>query len=104
MKLKCQCCGFEQEFTDAEAAFQAGWDAPPHFTGYVSCDLCPGSYVVLGQTAKHASAHARWAKEGRPRQFELPDDIDKEEFERFKEEFERFKEEIETLLAPEREK
>lgn len=44
MKLKCECCGFEQEFKDGEEAFQAGWDAPPHFSQYVSCNLCPGSW------------------------------------------------------------
>lgn len=33
MKLKCQCCGIEQEFKDGEEAFKEGWDAPPHFTG-----------------------------------------------------------------------
>ena len=48
MKLKCQCCGFEQEFDSREAAFQAGWDAPPHFTGYVTCNLCPGVCIVMG--------------------------------------------------------
>jgi hypothetical protein len=72
MKLKCQCCGFEQEFLDGEAAFKAGWDAPPHFSGYISCDLCPGSLIVMGQTHKHAPDHERWAKEGRPKEFEVP--------------------------------
>jgi len=48
MKLKCQCCGFEQQFDSQEAAFQAGWDAPPHFTGYVACNLCPGACLVMG--------------------------------------------------------
>ena len=28
MKLKCQCCGFEQEFDSRDIAFQAGWDVP----------------------------------------------------------------------------
>lgn len=72
MKLKCQCCGFEQEFKDGEEAFRAGWDAPPYFTGYVACNLCPGSWVVFGETAKHAAAHARWEQEGRPAEFEWP--------------------------------
>jgi hypothetical protein len=56
MKLKCQCCGHEREFKDGEEAFQAGWDAPPHFTGYVCCELCPGSWVVLGETHRHQAA------------------------------------------------
>ena len=66
MKLKCDCCGFEQEFPSNEAAFAAGWDAPPHFSGYVSCDLCPGSFVVLGCTHLHTDAHEKWKVEGRP--------------------------------------
>lgn len=73
MKLKCECCGFEKEFQDGEEAFQAGWDAPPHFTGYVSCDLCPGAWIVLGQTEKHAEAHKKWAQGGRPADFRLSD-------------------------------
>jgi hypothetical protein len=73
MTLKCQCCGFEKEFADGEEAFQAGWDAPPHFSGYVACDLCPGSFVVLGMTDQHSAAHEKWKREGRPAEFEPPD-------------------------------
>lgn len=73
MKLKCQCCGFEQEFKDGEEAFIAGWDAPPHFTGYVCCNLCPGAYVVLGRTHLHKPIHERWASEGRPKEFTPPE-------------------------------
>lgn len=72
MTLKCQCCGHEQEFKDGEEAFQAGWDCPPHFTGYVCCDLCPGSFVVLGITHQHEPEHKRWAIEGRPAEFTPP--------------------------------
>lgn len=67
MKLQCMCCGIEEEFADGEAAFQAGWDAPPHFTGYVACNLCPAVCVVMGAT--HHIAHALWAKEGRPKEW-----------------------------------
>lgn len=67
MKLKCQCCGIEQEFADSEAAFQAGWDAPPHFSTHIVCNLCPAICIVLG--ASHAKAHALWEKEGRPEEF-----------------------------------
>jgi hypothetical protein len=67
IKLKCQCCGIEREFADAEEAFVAGWDAPPHFTGYVACDLCPAVCVLFG--AGHIQAHALWAKQGRPAEF-----------------------------------
>ena len=78
MKLRCECCDFEQDFVDGQAAFDAGWDAPPWFTGYVCCDLCPGSFVViarkevndLGITHQHEKAHKIWAIEGRPRQFD----------------------------------
>ena len=72
MKLRCMCCGYEKEFESGQAAFEAGWDAPPMFTGYVACNLCPGTYVMFGHTAKHAAAHARWEKEGRPEEFEWP--------------------------------
>lgn len=69
MKLKCQCCGHEAEFADGEAAFDAGWDAPPHFNQHVCCNLCPAVCVVMG--AGHTKAHAHWAKEGRPDDFTL---------------------------------
>lgn len=69
MKLKCDCCGFEQEFTDGEAAFEAGWDAPPHFTGFVCCHLCPAVCVVLGMP--HNKAHALWKHEGRPEEWTI---------------------------------
>jgi hypothetical protein len=69
MILKCQCCGFEAKFTDGEAAFEAGWDAPPHFTGYVCCNLCPAVCVVL--RLPHEAAHAMWAREGRPVEFSV---------------------------------
>jgi hypothetical protein len=67
MLLKCQCCGFEQEFADGDAAFKAGWDAPPHFTGYVCCQICPAVCIVLGES--HEMAHALWEREGRPAEF-----------------------------------
>jgi hypothetical protein len=38
----------------------------------VCCDLCPASFVVLGETHKHAKAHDKWAREGRPAEFEMP--------------------------------
>jgi hypothetical protein len=69
MTLKCACCGFEKEFTDAEEAFRAGWDAPPHFP-YVGCDLCPGALIAFGHTHQHAAKHEKWAREGRPAEFE----------------------------------
>jgi len=69
MKLMCQCCGIEKEFADDEEAFQQGWDAPPHFSGYVCCDLCPAVCVVLG--ASHRLAHADWEKHGRPDRFSV---------------------------------
>lgn len=72
--LKCQCCGYEQAFADLEKAFQAGWDAPPHFTGYVCCNLCPAVCIVLGLA--HNKAHAHWLTHGRPDDFNrlcLPD-------------------------------
>lgn len=74
MKLKCECCGFETEFKDGEEAFQEGWDAPPYFSGYVCCNLCPGSYVVLGITDRHKEAHEKWEIDGRPEEFEIPEE------------------------------
>lgn len=75
MKLTCQCCGFSQYFKDGEEAFIEGWDAPPRFTGYVCCNLCPGSFVVLGCTEKHKTAHEKWAVSGRPSEFEIPEGV-----------------------------
>lgn len=76
MTLKCQCCNFEAEFADGEAAFEAGWDAPPHFTRVVCCNLCPASFIVMRHTHLHADAHAQWAVTGRPGEFEVPTDSD----------------------------
>lgn len=43
--LKCQGCGKEETFESPAAAFEAGWDCPPYFTGYITCDSCPISKV-----------------------------------------------------------
>ncbi len=67
MKLRCQCCGIEREFKDGEEAFQAGWDAPPHFSTHICCDICPAVCLVLN--AGHTKAHAYWEKHGRPKEF-----------------------------------
>lgn len=78
MKLKCQCCGFEVEFEDGEAAFQAGWDAPPHFIDIVACNLCPAVCIVLHKG--HTKAHALWEREGRPATFSLDTCASDQEF------------------------
>lgn len=67
LKLKCECCGFEREFENGEEAFEAGWDAPPHFTQVVTCDLCPASGLVCG--VGHHKAHQYWKQHGRPKEF-----------------------------------
>lgn len=95
MILKCQCCGIESDFADGEAAFRAGWDAPPHFTGYVCCDLCPAVCIVLG--AGHAKAHADWAANGRPETFNARCVTD-EEWGTSQEAFERQHAEIKQAL------
>lgn len=69
MSLKCQCCGFESDL-DLEEAFQAGWDAPPHFTVHVCCPLCP-AVCLMDKSEGHTKAHAHWAKHGRPAEFAL---------------------------------
>lgn len=80
---KCQCCGHEQEFADGQAAFDAGWDAPPYFTQVVTCNLCP-AVCALGAVS-HKLAHAAWERNGRPADFDhncAPDEdfVSKEEF------------------------
>lgn len=67
MLLKCECCGTEGEFRDGEHAFDEGWDAPPRFTGYVACNLCPAVAIVL--KLGHTKAHEYWKKHGRPEKF-----------------------------------
>jgi hypothetical protein len=83
VRLKCNCCGFEQEFEDNEAAYRAGWDAPPHFTGYVACHICPAVCVIAlsgdpnFKNTTHIHAHDHWKEHGRPEEFNqhcLPDD------------------------------
>lgn len=48
LDLTCECCG-KQASLEPEAAFQAGWDAPPYFTQVVACPNCPSSFVVTGR-------------------------------------------------------
>lgn len=43
--LKCQGCSKEETFESPAHAFEAGWDCPPYFTGYVTCDTCPISKI-----------------------------------------------------------
>lgn len=69
LELTCGCCGITQEFENGEEAFEAGWDAPPHFTGYIACNLCPAAFIVMRQTVKHDSVHAQWDRDGRPSEF-----------------------------------
>ena len=66
IKLTCDCCNFSQEFKDGQEAFEKGWDAPPYFSQYISCNLCPGSFIVLGKTSLHNAEHKRWEEKGRP--------------------------------------
>ena len=66
MTLTCACCKFTRTFENGEEAFADGWDCPPHSTGYVCCNLCPATYVVMNMTHKHAAEHERWEKRGRP--------------------------------------
>ncbi len=69
MKVTCYCCGYSKEFADGEEAFQAGWDAPPHFT-LPTCDLCPAAFYFTGIPEAHIKGHQRWQKDGRPASFE----------------------------------
>jgi hypothetical protein len=74
MKLKCECCGIEQEFPDdnGETAFNEGWDAPPHFTQVMTCGLCPSApFVIHGDWHEHDSIHEKWEREGRPAEFSV---------------------------------
>ena len=64
MKLKCQCCEYEEEFGDEEEAFEAGWDCLPYFSTHVCCPLCPAVCIVMGHS--HNKAHANWDQHGRP--------------------------------------
>jgi len=67
IKFTCDCCNITTEFVDAEEAYNKGWDAPPHFTtGYISCNLCPISFLY---GVDHTPIHDKWAQEGRPDTF-----------------------------------
>jgi hypothetical protein len=78
MILTCECCGFSREFATGEEAFRAGWDAPPHFTQFVTCNLCPASFLALGIAEKHRAVHEKWARDGRPDEFEWPEEEERE--------------------------
>lgn len=78
--LICLCCGEVKEFKDSQAAFDAGWDDPDHFpSGPTCCDLCPAAPIVIHGLAKaqarHAEAHARWKRDGRPEKFETEKEL-----------------------------
>ena len=47
VKLKCEGCGVEAEFSSAKEAFEAGWDCPPMFTGVVTCPNCPSAPILF---------------------------------------------------------
>ncbi len=68
--LKCECCKFERQFTDLEEAYKEGWDAPPHFTGYISCNLCPAVCNPKVLNLPHHKRHAEWVRNGRPKEFD----------------------------------
>jgi len=69
MRISCQCCGVSADFSTPVEAHDAGWDLPPFSRSAVVCELCPLPLVLLGHTERHAEAHARWEREGRPQVF-----------------------------------
>jgi len=97
--LTCECCNISEDFIDLEKAFDKGWDAPPHFTGYICCDLCPAAFIMLGQKWKHIPIHKKWEKEGRPLEFSqetcvpLEDQASEEEMNKLQKFLEGFMEE-----------
>lgn len=100
VKFQCLCCGYEQEFNSAEEAYKAGWDVAPYFTIQPLCNLCPASSVaVSGLKAaqeRHAKSHARWARDGRPNDFEW----DQEQvLGGTKESFEEVKQKVEKMIG-----
>lgn len=47
IRLRCDACNKEATFESAQAGFNAGWDFPPYFTGYVCCDTCPAFEALM---------------------------------------------------------
>ncbi len=47
VKLKCEGCGVEAEFSSTKEAFEAGWDCQPMFTGVITCPNCPSAPILL---------------------------------------------------------
>jgi hypothetical protein len=70
----CLCCEHTETFESADAAFAAGWDVAPHFTLQPVCNLCLSAPILIlgldGARRRHAAAHARWQRDGRPRKFD----------------------------------
>ena len=68
IRLKCDCCGYSEEFESSRESFDKGWDFPPFFTGYMACDLCPAVFAIgfAEPTKEHLDAHAKWSEIGRP--------------------------------------
>ena len=79
VKFKCLCCDHEQEFASAEAAYTDGWDVAPYFSCQPLCSLCPAAPVVLKGLSharqRHADAHAKWQREGRPKEYDLASEM-----------------------------
>lgn len=70
--LTCKCCEHTQTFAGPEEAFTAGWDCPPHFTGPITCDLCPSALVLMPDSSiaiQHRARHEEWKVSGRPGKF-----------------------------------
>ena len=75
----CLCCGHTETFAAPTAAYEAGWDIAPFFTLQPLCSLCPAAPLAMkgieAGRMRHAPVHSRWGWEGRPREFDVHQEI-----------------------------
>ena len=50
--VTCEGCGAVGQFDTPEAAFQAGWDAPPHFTVITCCPNCSAAEILIARSQR----------------------------------------------------
>lgn len=51
-RITCEGCGIVGEFDTPDAAFEAGWDAPPQFTVVTCCPNCSAAEILIARSQR----------------------------------------------------
>lgn len=52
--IVCEGCHIIGEFDTPDDAFNAGWDAPPHFTVVTCCPDCSASEILIARSRQRS--------------------------------------------------